>query len=282
MAEQDKRRSMTGNVLIVMGVLLLLGLGSCYGWTRYRGQQLRAQLRHTPTSAALSITAVPTSTATPAPMPTPLPSPTLTSRSAGTAPPLPTATPGSTASPTAIASSTPPHPEPGPPVRIVIPELNIDVPVVEMGWQVVKTADGPQSEWVIPKNEAGHHINSASLGESGNIVISGHNNIYGRVFEPISQAWDDDNRTPIDDVTDSSDILNGRLVKLYNSAGQEFDYTITAFYRLKDTGVSLTQRIDNARFMQPTVDPQLTLVTCWPPWNNTHRLIVIARPAGSQ
>ena len=148
-----------------------------------------------------------------------------------------------------------------------------------MAWRAVETSDGLESEWVIPQAEAGHHVNSALLGEAGNVVISGHNNIYGEVFEPISQAWNNDARVRVDDVTDRSDVLSGRPIQLYSAAGVRFDYVIEEFYRLRDTGVSAAQRVANARFMQATPDARLTLITCWPPWNNTHRLIVVARPA---
>ncbi len=83
----------------------------------------------------------------------------------------------------------------------------------------------------------------------------------------------------MDDVTDRSDILKGRKIVLYNAAGKAFEYTISEFLRLKDSGVSQEQRLQNARFMDPTPERRLTLVTCWPPWSNTHRLIVIAIPS---
>ncbi len=155
----------------------------------------------------------------------------------------------------------------------------LDAKTVEMGWEVVNTAAGPQSEWVIPANAAGHHINSTALNQSGNLVLSGHNNIEGKVFEAISLAWDDKNKARVDDFTDRSEVLNGRTIQLYDSAGNPFEYTVTDFFRMKDSGVSLAQRIQNARFMEPTDDSRLTLVTCWPPWSNTHRLVVIAKPS---
>jgi sortase A len=168
----------------------------------------------------------------------------------------------------------------GLPVRIVIPDLQIDAQVVEMGW----VSNGSQSEWdmSVLKKAVGHHVNSAALGVPGNVVISGHNNIYSAEFKPISQSWPPEQGQwqRIDDFTDRSDVLNGLVIHLYNAAGQQFDYTIREFYRLKDTGVSLEQRVKNAHFMQPTADARLTLVTCWPVWSNTHRLIVVAKPAG--
>jgi sortase (surface protein transpeptidase) len=163
-------------------------------------------------------------------------------------------------------------------VRLAIPDLNINTPVVEKGWEVLQTAQGLRTEWKIPQDQAGHHIDSAQLGQPGNLVISGHINIYGRVFERISLAWPSKG-SKVDDITERSDILNGRAIQLYNQSGQRFDYVITDFLRLKDTAVPLEQRIENARYMRPTEDTRLTLVTCWPPWSNTHRLIVIATPA---
>jgi len=300
MSESGKGRRAIGNALIVAGAVVILALGGYYGWTRFQGEKLRANLRSTPAPvAAAATTVVPVVTPAPtAPPPAALPSltplpPTATATEL-VQPPTATptefttaavATPTVTAVPTAtpLPAATPaaiPAVSAGAPVRIVIPDLEIAVPVVEMGWRVVETANGPQSEWVIPENAAGHHINSAPLSVPGNIVISGHNNIAGSVFMPISQAWDDDNRARVDDYTDSSDILNGRTIQLYDATGRGYDYTITAFYRLRDTGVSLAQRVENARFMQPTADPQLTLITCWPPELNLYRLIVVARPAG--
>ena len=93
------------------------------------------------------------------------------------------------------------------------------------------------------------------------------------------------------DLVPSSIDLAGAEVHLITRTGREYvldralrpveeryDYVITEFYRLKDTGVSLAQRVANARYMLPTADTRLTLITCWPPTNNTHRLVVIAVP----
>jgi sortase A len=37
-------------------------------------------------------------------------------------------------------------------------------------------------------------------------------------------------------------------------------------------------RLQNAQWIQPTTDERLTLVTCWPYNDNSHRLIIVARP----
>lgn len=287
MSGQPKRRQTASNVLIAIGAVVLLVVAGYLLWNQYQGYQLRARLQQTPAPSSTPTGAAPTGEPSPTALPpTPLPSPTSAPSlptAPGTAKPTIEATPAPTST---AASATPaitppilPDPAPaGPPVRLVISELGIDAPVVEMPWKVVQTATGPQTEWVIPKNEAGHHVDSAQLGQPGNLVISGHNNIYGRVFERISLAWPGKS-SKVDDITERSEILNGRTIQLYNQVGQPFDYVITDFLRLKDTGIPLAQRVENARYMRPTDDTRLTLVTCWPPWSNTHRLIVIAKPA---
>ena len=280
--------------LIAAGIVLLVVVGGYLVLSQVRGAQTRRDLRETPpaaaTSAPVAQPTVPPTTVPPtaiAPTATPVaPAPTVTAAPPSPEPLLPTAT--SAPAEAAAATAPPPAATAVPtatpvlasvPVRLVIPDLKMDVPVVEMGWRVVQTADGPRSDWVIPKNEAGHHINSALLGDADNVVISGHNNIFGEVFKPISFAWDNASRVQVDSFTDRSDLLNGRTIELFDAAGQEFKYTIAAFYRLKDTGVTTEQRIANGRFMEPTDQAQVTIITCWPPTSNTHRLVVVAVPA---
>ncbi len=278
---RDAHRSV-GNLLLIGGAVILLGVAGYFGWTQFQAAGLRTQLRQTASPTALSALP-PTLTSVPPTLTPTLPS-TITAATAVSA----TATESLAATPTGQPAANQPTAAVVPPaatvpaaapVRLVAPDLKIDAVVVPMTWRVVQTADGPRSEWVVPDNEAGHHVDSVLLGEPGNLVISGHNNIYGKVFRPISYAWDDDQRVKVDDFTDRSDVLTGRQVQLFDAAGNQYTYLITEFYRLKDTGVSLQQRIANARYMEATSDTRLTLITCWPPSNNTHRLIVIAAPA---
>jgi sortase A len=297
MRGNNVRRS-AGTALMVIGLLLIAGVGSYFAWSEVQAAQVQAELDASAAQAALRATAialreaeqlqiaaaVPTAVPTAAPTATPTKraptatkppvSPTVAAAAtrAATATAEPTATPTQTPAPTAT-------PKPLKAARMTIPDLKLEASIVDMGWEVVQTQNGPVSEWVIPKNAAGHHINSVSIGEQGNLVISGHNNIYGQVFKPISQAWNNDKLVKVDAFTDKSDALNGREIILYDKDGAAHTYVITGFYRLKDTGVSNEQRIKNGRFMQPTEDERLTIITCWPPTNNTHRLAVIAKPA---
>jgi hypothetical protein len=279
---RSNRRVSAG--LITAGIVLLVVAGGYLVACQGRAAQTRLDLSQTPPVAATSApVAQPTEMASVVPPATPV-APELTQSALPSPESLLTETPipaGSATAPspatTAVVSATAVADRA--PARVVIPDLKLDVPVVEMGWRVVQTANGPRSDWVIPKNQAGHHINSAMLGDEGNIVISGHNNIYGQVFKPISFAWDNASRVQVDNFTDQSAVLNGRTVELFDATGREFKYTISGFYRLKDTGVSTEQRIANARFMEPTDQAQVTIITCWPPTSNTHRLVVVAVPA---
>ncbi len=154
-----------------------------------------------------------------------------------------------------------PTPTPAPkPVRIVIPVIGVDAPVVEVGIEIVYTEKGPQARWQTADYAAGHHSTSASPGEKGNIVISGHNNIKGKVFQRL---WE---------------LKPGDKVFLYNSEGEIFLYEVREVLLLREKGVSEEQRRANARYMDPTPDETLTLISCWPPRGNTHRVIVIAKP----
>jgi len=289
MQSQDNKPKVVGGALIVAGIIIILAVGAWFVSQQMRGQQLRAQLQRTPTATPIPLPASATLAPTSTPQPTAThtaPAPTSTATAEQSPTPQPTdAVPTPTASPSPALTIRPrpivptPTASPEVPVRLVVPDLNIDAKVVEMGWEVVNTAAGPQSDWVIPKNAAGHHINSATMDQPGNLVLSGHNNIDGKVFEAISMAWDDATRARVDEFTDRSDILKGRKIQLFTAIGKPVDYTITDFFRLRDSGVSLAQRMQNARFVEPTVESRLTIVTCWPPWSNTHRLVVIAKPS---
>jgi sortase A len=60
--------------------------------------------------------------------------------------------------------------------------------------------------------------------------------------------------------------------------GRSYAYIITDRHIVREAGASLEARIANATWVAPTDDERLTLVTCWPPTGDSHRLIVIARP----
>lgn len=150
-----------------------------------------------------------------------------------------------------------------PPVRLRIPALGLDTPVVTMGWHVVADAEGLRSEWDLVDDAAGHHLDSVYPGEAGNVVLSGHNNIGGAVFRSVGVIGEPGVAFGL-----------GDAMILVDEAGREFTYRVNGWHRFPEANMSLARRQENARYMAPTEDARLTLITCWPPTSNTHRVVV--------
>ena len=144
------------------------------------------------------------------------------------------------------------------PTRIIIPAINLDAPVEPVGWSQAQGI----SAWDIPNHlAAGWLKTSAPIGSPGNTVLDGHHNIYGEVFRRLV------------------DLKANDLIEVYAN-DQAFAYQVTALHILPDRDQPLDVRRRNALWIQPTSDERLTLVTCWPYTDNTHRLIVVAKPIG--
>ncbi len=150
--------------------------------------------------------------------------------------------------------------ERAPLTRIVAESIKLDAPVIEVGWEVVIQNSVPVNVWKVADYAAGWHKNSLLPGEGGNVVLSGHHNINGEVFRYIV------------------DLEPGDIVTLIDAAGQSYAYAVEDKFIVKDKGEPEAVRRANARWIGPFNDERLTLVTCWPYNNNTHRVIVIAKP----
>ena len=145
------------------------------------------------------------------------------------------------------------------PQRLELPSINVETDIIPIGWYVVQQPNGAQvSEWEVADFAAGWHKNSALPGQGGNVVVSGHNNIRGAVFRKLYTM------KPGDD----AHVWAG---------GQRITYRVEEVMILEETGVSLEQRRQNAQWIQPYDDDRLTLVSCWPETDNTHRVIVVAK-----
>jgi len=121
--------------------------------------------------------------------------------------------------------------------RIQIPAIEVDAPIV-MG-------DG----WEQLKQGVGQHIGSANPGETGNLVLSAHNDIFGQIFRNLDQ------------------LQLGDEVIIYTNI-RSYTYVID-----KDT------EIVEPTFLQvldPTADSTLTLISCYPYLVNDHRIVVKA------
>lgn len=227
-------------------------------------------VKHLLTLALLAMTLLVAACSAPAPGPAPvaateppptaLPAPGEAQPPATAAPPVTSAaTPAATPA-TAAPPVVPPAAQ-GEPNRLVIPAIELDTPIVDVGWEVVERGSQRTTEWQTADNAAGRHINSAQPGEQGNVVLSGHHNTKGEVFRRISQQ----------------ELAIGDMVYLYDDQGRRFDYRVSEVTEpLLEVGASEAQRQANARYIQPTSDARVTLVTCWPYWTNTHRIVAVA------
>ena len=146
------------------------------------------------------------------------------------------------------------------PDRIVIEKIDLDAPVKVAQSINVSVENQDVTQFLVPEEfAAGWHEGSAPLGLPGNTVISGHHNAFDEVFK------------------DLVDLETGDFVTLLSGAN-EFNYVITNKMILSERNEPLEVRIENGRWILPSDDERLTLVTCWPKNSNTHRLILVAVP----
>jgi sortase A len=132
----------------------------------------------------------------------------------------------------------PPIPTRGPEqaIRIQIPSIGVDAPVVE------------GDDWEALMQGAGHHIGSANPGTTGNCVISAHNDIFGEVFRDLPE-------------------LDLGAEVLLHTASNVYRYVVDQKRIIEPTDVSV---------MYPASSPVLTLISCYPYGIDTHRVAVIA------
>lgn len=121
-------------------------------------------------------------------------------------------------------------------VRIQIPAIQVDAPVVQ--------GDG----WEQLKKGVGQHIGSANPGEASNVVLSAHNDVFGEIFRNLDQ------------------LKPGDEIVLYTSQ-QAYSYTVETTMIVEPTQVEV---------MAPTSDGVVTLISCYPYMVSNKRIVVIA------
>ena len=132
------------------------------------------------------------------------------------------------------------EPQPEQPIRIVIPSIKVDAPVV-LG-----------DDWESLKLGVGHHVGSANPGESDNIVLSGHNDIFGEVFRDLSDMQMEDEI-------------------IVRTATRSYRYVVKAKRIIEPTQVEV---------MDPTRSPIVTLISCYPYLIDTQRIVVVGELVG--
>ena len=120
-------------------------------------------------------------------------------------------------------------------IRIRIPAINVDAPIVQ--------GDG----WEQLQKGVGQHIGSAIPGPTGNIVLSAHNDIYGEIFRRLDQ------------------LQAGDEIVVHTQT-QQYSYRVDHWRIVVPTEVSV---------MDPTQEPIVTLISCYPYLVNTDRIVVV-------
>jgi LPXTG-site transpeptidase (sortase) family protein len=147
------------------------------------------------------------------------------------------------------------------PERLYIPDIDLEAPIVPIGWIYVEIDGVTQPIWDVPNQRAaGWHETSAKIGVPGNTVLNGHNTSRGEVFRDLYKL----------DV--------GATILVEADDGATYTYTITERLILPEGGQPIEIRIKNAQYALPTADERLTLLTCYPYGSLANRLVIIAHP----
>jgi len=136
-----------------------------------------------------------------------------------------------------LANIPVPTPAPDQAVRLQIPRLKVDAPVVQ--------GDG----WEQLKKGVGQHIGSANPGQNGNVVLSAHNDVYGELFRYLDQ------------------LEPGDEVIVYTQQRQHV-YVVDRTVMVEPTAVEV---------MASTGSPTVTLISCYPYLVDSQRIVVFAR-----
>ncbi len=135
-----------------------------------------------------------------------------------------------------IAPIAMPTPGPESPVRIEIPRLGVDAPVVS------------GTDWEALKRGVGHQPNSGLPGVTGNMVLSAHNDIYGELFRYLDRLQPGD------------EIIVHTLTQRYR-------------YVVRDSQIVSPYAV---QVMDPTTTPTTTLISCYPYQVDNQRFVVFA------
>jgi sortase A len=122
-------------------------------------------------------------------------------------------------------------------IRIQIPAINIDAPIVQ--------GDG----WEQLKKGVGQNVSSVNPGQTGNVILSAHNDVYGELFRFLDK------------------LQPGDQVILY-SQQRQYVYVVDRTALVEPTAVEV---------MASAGSPTVTLISCYPYLVDKQRIVVFAR-----
>ncbi len=138
------------------------------------------------------------------------------------------------------------------PIQIAIPEVNINAAVLVVN-------EDFNLDIVTPREEVGYYARTPRIGAGGNTVMVGH--VYpGRVFNHLL------------------DVQIGQVVRVTDENYVDHYYQIQEIIRFPyEEGTEADRALGLAYIFENTVE-RLTLVTCYPEYEWTHRFVVRAVP----
>jgi len=152
-----------------------------------------------------------------------------------------------------------------PPVRLAIPSIDFATEVVPMAWRVTEVEGERQAMWEVPEASAGWHINSATVGAVGNMLISGHHRQGTAIFAPLARG-----EVVVDD-----------QIYVTDSAGSTFIYQVSEIADPIPVNGATPAELDRLNgYQAPSSSAKLTLLTGWPDFSDTHYLIIVADLVG--
>ena len=122
-------------------------------------------------------------------------------------------------------------------IRIQIPAINIDAPIVQ--------GDG----WEQLTKGVGQNVSSVNPGQNGNVILSAHNDVYGELFRFLDK------------------LQPGDQVILY-SQQRQYVYVVDRTALVEPTAVEV---------MASAGSPTVTLISCYPYLVDKQRIVVFAR-----
>jgi len=136
----------------------------------------------------------------------------------------------------ALANIPIPTSSPEQAIRIQIPAISVDAPIV-MG-------DGEEQL----KKGVGQHIGTPNPGQTGNMVLSAHNDVFGEIFRNLDQ------------------LKTGDEIIVYTQV-RSYTYVVQQQQVVEPTQVEV---------MSPTTDPVVTLISCYPYLVDNKRIVISA------
>lgn len=121
-------------------------------------------------------------------------------------------------------------------VRIQIPSIGVDAPVIQ--------GDG----WEQLKKGVGQHAGTPDPGDNGNIVLSAHNDVFGEFFRDLDK------------------LKTGDTIVLFTNLRS---YT----YVINQSRIVMPSQVE---VMAPTPEPVVTLISCYPYMVDNRRIVVSA------